>query len=86
MSKLKPYNSRGGAPIVPIFKEYRFELTDLALHNFVGLSCFFHKPGKCWDKIRANTVLCENIGLDVKVLVLDVKVLVPDVKVLVPGR
>ena len=55
------------------------------LHIFFGLSCFFHKPEKFWDKIRANTFLGENIGPDVRVLVPDVKVLVQDVKVLVPG-
>ena len=60
-----------------IFIEERVELTDIALHNFVGLSCFFHKPEKFRDKIRANTFLGENIGPDVKVLVPDVKVLVP---------
>jgi hypothetical protein len=41
-------------------------------------------PKKFKDKIRATTFLCENIGQDVKILVLDVKILVPDVKVLVP--
>ena len=55
------------------------------LHNFFGLSCFFHKPEKFRDKIRANTFIGENIGPDVKVLIPDVKVLVSDVKVLVPG-
>ena len=64
--------------------EKRVELTDIVLHNFFGLSCFFHKLEKFQDKIRANTFLGENIGPDVKVLVPDVKVLVPDVKVLVP--
>ena len=50
------------------------------MHNCFGLSCFFHKPEKFRDKIRAKTCLGENIGPDVKVLVPDVKVLVPDVK------
>jgi hypothetical protein len=65
--------------------ELRVELTDIALHNYFGLSLFFHKLEKFHDKIRAKTFLGENIGPDVKVLVQDVKVLVPDVKVLVPG-
>ena len=57
------------------FMEYRFQLTDIALHNFVGLSCFYHKPEKYQDKIRA--FLDINIGPDVKVLLMDVKVMVP---------
>ena len=63
------------APKFHIFMEYRVELTYIALHNLFGLSCFFHKLEKLQDKIRAKTV--ENIGPDVKVLVLDVAVLVP---------
>ena len=62
------------------------ELTDIALHICFGLLCFFHKLEKFRDKIRAKTLLGENIrNRDLKVLVPDVKVLVPDVKVLVPG-
>ena len=49
------------------------------------LSCFFPKPEKFQDEIRAKKNLGKNIGPDVKVLVPDVKVLVPDVKALVPG-
>ena len=45
----------------------------------------FHKVDKFWDKIRAETLLGENIGTDMKILVPDVKVLVPDIKVRVPG-
>ena len=41
-------------------------------------SLSFHKPAKFRDKIRANTFVGENLGMDVKVLILDVKVLVPD--------
>ena len=55
------------------------------LHIFFGLSCFFQKPEKFWDKTRAHPFLCRNIGPDVKVLVPDVNVLIPDVKVMFPG-
>ena len=65
--------------------EYRVDFTDITLYNSFCLSCFFHKPEKFQDKISANTFLGENIGPDVKVLVLDVKVMVLDFKVLVPG-
>ena len=52
----------------------RVELTDIALHICLGLSCFFHMPEKIRDKMRAKTYVGENI---VKILVLEVKVLVP---------
>jgi hypothetical protein len=55
------------------------------LQYFFNLSCFSDKPEKFRDKLRAKTVLGENIGLDAKLLVPDAKVLVPDVEVLVPG-
>ena len=61
----------------PVSYLHRVEFTDIVLHNFLDLSCFFHKLEKFRDKVRAKTFVGENIGPDVKVLVPDVKVLVP---------
>ena len=47
------------------------------MHVFFVLSCFFQKPEKSREKIEAKTFLGENIGTNLKVLVLDVKVMVP---------
>ena len=48
---------REDAPKFHIFMELIVELDDIALHNFVGLLCFFHKPEKFRDKIRAKDLL-----------------------------
>ena len=57
--------------------ELRVNLTDISLHKFVGLSCFYYKAEKFRDRILVTTFLGEITGQDVKVLVPDVKVFVP---------
>ena len=58
-----------GCTKISYFHGIKGEHTDIALHNFIGLLGFYHKPEKFQDKIWANN------GSDVKVLVPDVKVL-----------
>ena len=53
-----------------IFMELKVEHNDIALHNFFGLSSFYHKPEKFQDKIWANTFLSENAGTVTKVIFL----------------